>query len=123
MDGAMPSEVSLTSVGHEPTVQELKRELAEARQREAATAAVLKTIGRSVLDLAAVLDILTETAVRLCGADKGLIRLREGERYILASTYAFSDKFKDSFAARVIEVGRGSIVGWAALEQKTVHIP
>jgi two-component system NtrC family sensor kinase len=41
----------------------------------------------------------------------------------LASTYAFSDEFKEWAAGCVLAVGRDSIVGRAVLDRKVVHIP
>jgi two-component system NtrC family sensor kinase len=56
-------------------------------------------------------------------ADKGLIRRRDGDRYVAVSTYAFSKEFKKWVAENVLESGGDSIVSRAASARQTVHIP
>jgi GAF domain-containing protein/anti-sigma regulatory factor (Ser/Thr protein kinase) len=100
----------------------LLNELRESLQQQTATSDVLKTISRSAFDLQNVLDTLVEAAVRLCAADGGLIRRREGEGYELAATFGFSEEFKADVTTQIVVPGRASIVGRVALERKTVAV-
>src|SRR3981189_3408002 len=86
-------------VGARKETTRLKRELAEALQRQAATADVLKVISRSTLaskpDLEAVLETLVESAVRLCGATRGHVFRYDGKFLHFAAAYGASPGFSD----------------------------
>ena len=65
----------------ESNVEQLTRELAEAREREAATAEVLKVISSTPGEIESVFNAMLENAVRICGAKFGSLVLFEGNAY------------------------------------------
>src|SRR5262249_50400136 len=94
----------------------LFNETREALERQTATAEVLKTISRPPFDLPAVLHALVETAVRLCGADKGTITRQKDGVFYRAESFGFSDQFMDYVRGVPVVVDRHSATGRALFE-------
>ena len=69
------------------------------------------------------LNTLTESAARLCEADKGTIFQRDGDLYRLAANYGFSREAEQYASQHAVRPDRGSATGRVALEGRAIHIP
>ena len=101
----------------------LLNELRKSLQQQTATADVLKVISRSTFDLQTVLNTLTESAARLCEADKGAIMMRDGDVYRIRANYGFLDEAVQYALNNPLQSDRGSATGRAALEGRAINIP
>ena len=79
-------------------------------------------ISRSTFDLQPVLQTLIENATRLAGAEGGLLARFDGEVFRFLAEYGASPEFSEYWRRNVIRPGRGSPIGRAALERRTVHL-
>ena len=104
-------------------VERLRRDLAEAREQQAATSGVLAVLGRATSDLGAVLETVVDSARRLCRADIALIFLLEDDAYRLAiASGALTEEDRAYLAQHPLAQDRGTLTGRVGLERRPQQI-
>src|SRR5204863_3271965 len=71
-------------------LQAKNADLAEALEQQTATSEILQVISSSPTDLQPVFDIIAESAVKLCGAEVGLVTRFDGELVSIGAVYGTS---------------------------------
>jgi signal transduction histidine kinase/CheY-like chemotaxis protein len=107
---------------HDPRVERLAHELAEAIERQAATSQVLEALGDSSIDIGPVFDTVVRHAVQLCGADAGMLYVPEGDHFRPAVLVGASEEYRRFLQDHPVTPDRGSLVGRVALERRPVQI-
>src|SRR5262245_52838890 len=115
----MPSEVSTVNGDH--SVEALRRELAEAREQQAATRAILGAISNSPTDSVRVFAEIAASAARLCdGYNAGIFRL-DGEALRLVAHYGPISAV-GPIGEGTLPLTRGLPPARAVLERQTFHV-
>ncbi|WP_299559174.1 GAF domain-containing protein [Enterovirga sp.] len=107
----------------EAKVVERTRDLNETLQQQTATADVLKVISRSAFDLDAVFKTVIESAAHLCGSNRALIYLKDGEVFRPAAGFGVSPEFWAVMESNPMRPERGTFVGRTILERGPIHVP
>jgi len=115
----MPSEVP--AISGDQSVEALRRELAEAREQQAATAEILAAISNSPTDAYGVFAEIAASAARLCDAyDAGV--LQHAGDHLLVVAQQGPIPVLGSIGQATLPLKRGVLIGRAVLDRQTVHV-
>ncbi|HET6463307.1 MAG TPA: GAF domain-containing protein, partial [Candidatus Krumholzibacteria bacterium] len=114
----MPSETSKTCA--DQSVEELRRELAEAREQQAATAGILAAISSSPADLQRVFAEIAASAAHLCDAFDATIFKVDGDALGLVAHHGSIPPAP--VERNAIPLIRGVLTGRAVLERRTIQV-
>ena len=100
----------------------LRRELAEALERQTATSEVLQVISSTPGDLDPVFQSLLENATRVCGAKFGTMHLLEGDIVRRVALYNVPPAYADALGTRTFRPHPKSGLGQVIRTKQVAHI-
>ena len=98
----------------------LFNELKESLEQQTSTSEILGVIASSPTDIQPVLDVVAETAARLCDATDAVIHRIDGDKLLSVANYGLLPTRRAE--VRPIPMDRDSIPGRTVLDRKTLHI-
>jgi signal transduction histidine kinase len=110
----MPSDISAACT--DQSVEELRRELAEARAQQAATSDILRVISSSPTELQRVFAEIATSAARLCNAYDAVIRRVDGNLLRRVAHYGAIPQDE------TLPLKRQLVTGRAILEARTIQV-
>jgi GAF domain-containing protein len=103
--------------------EQLRRELAEAREQQTATSEVLQIISGSPGELEPVFEAILSNATRICEAKFGILYLRDGEAFRLRALHGAPPAFAEaSWRDPVVRPGPRTGFGRVIQTKRAVHI-
>jgi GAF domain-containing protein len=103
--------------------EQLRRELAEAREQLTATSEVLRVISSSPGELEPVFETILANATRICEAKFGILYLRDGEAFRLRALHGAPPAFAEaSWRDPVVQPGPRTGFGRVIQTKQPVHI-
>jgi GAF domain-containing protein len=109
-----------STIGGDQSVEELRRELAEAREQQAATAAILAAISNSPTDHSRVFAEIAASAARLCDAFDAVIYQIDGA--VLRLVAHEGPVSLGPVGHFTVPLVRGSLTGRVTLERRTIQL-
>jgi GAF domain-containing protein len=106
------------ALGKDTAVVQLARELAEAREQQAATSEILRVIRGSPSNVQPVFDAVAESAARLCESLDSTVWRQDDDRLLLVAYYGAIPQT----GTESLPLVRGTVGGRSVLDGQTVHI-
>jgi len=102
-------------------LQTKNADLTEALEQQTATSEILGVISSSPTNLQPVLETIAENAARVCGATDAVVHLVQGDELPIVAHYGAIGGTEGAPVQR-FPLGRGSVVGRAVIDARTVHV-
>jgi two-component system, NtrC family, sensor kinase len=105
-----------STIGGDQSVEELRRELVEAREQQAATADILRVISSSPMDVQRAFAEIAASAARLCDAHDATIFQVDGDHLRLVANQG------PTSTPTTLPIKRELATGRAVLDRRTIHV-